>query len=81
MAGPDTVEPLARTNHASCTLRTSRKVMREGLSPRGGLWLHTMWAAGRRTLKPGGANSLDCVCVCVCVYARALSCYRSQLVM
>lgn len=35
------------------------KVMSEGLSPTGGVWLQTMWPTGRRTLWPAGARSLD----------------------
>lgn len=39
---------------------TSRKVMSEGSSPTGGVWLHTMWATGSRTGEPVGANTEDC---------------------
>ena len=35
------------------------KVMREGCSPTGGVWLQTMWPTGSRTLSPAGAISLD----------------------
>ena len=41
-------------------LQTDLKVMREGLPPTGGVWLHTMCATGRRTASPCRANSRLC---------------------
>ena len=49
---------ISRVIYHTSVLLTSRKVIRLGLSPTGGIWLHTIWATGSLTEDPWRARTL-----------------------